>query len=301
MKQALQMLTPPPPSLLCPAAAVTYTYQFSMDGNAVTKSPSELANFKRELQRAFLAGLAEAWTSGPELTDALGALRLGHVSVSHIRAIGGNNNLAADVTLLPPTSTTPEQLSQLALLPPAELLLAAAPLRKDLLSSERTSMPMGVEAARPHTTLNGDAIIGVVIGCVGVVAAILAAVVVVMRRRASTIDARCDGRSSVASDDSEAQAHQALNTAGGGPVVPSDGGAHSAVTMAAAAAAAGDQPSGPAAAAALDEESAECPDCKGEAARGAAAGAATSADGSSNAVVGGSSGVKRGVREEATL
>jgi hypothetical protein len=256
----------------------------------VTKSPSELANFKRELQRAFLAGVVEAWTSGPELSDALGALRLGHVAVSHIRAIGGNNNLAADVTLLPPPSTTSEQLSQLALLPPSELLLSSSALRKDLLSSERLSMPLGVDARRPSRRLSGDAIIGVVIGCVGVLAAILAAVVVVMRRRRSTVDTHCDGRSSVASDDSEAQARQALSTAGGGPVMPSDGGAHSAVmfTAAAGGSSAAGQPSGPAAAAALDKEDSEdCPDltCVGDAAVAAGDG----------------SGVKPGVRETATL
>jgi hypothetical protein len=196
----------------CPAAAVTFTYTFPRDAEAVTGSPVELARFKAELQRAFLAGAVEAWTDGPDLADSLGALRLAHVSVSDIRT-NHNNNLVADVTLLPPYSTSQEQLAQLSLLPPAELLLSSSSLRKDLITGERSTTVAVSAPSAPKKLLSGDAIIGVVIGCVGVLASILAAIVVVVRRRA-TVRA-CISHCS--SDDSEAQARQALSTAGGAP------------------------------------------------------------------------------------
>lgn len=200
--------------LSCPlcAAAMTFTYTFSMDADAVTASPLGLARFKSELQRAFLAGTVEAWTDGPDLADSLGALRLAHVSVSDIRT-NHNNNLIADVTLLPPDNTSHEQLAQLSLLPPAELILSSSSLRKDLMTGERSTAIAVSAPSASRKILGGDAIIGVVVGCVGVLAAILAAVVVVVRRRA-TVRARV---SHCSSNDSEAQARQALSTAGGAP------------------------------------------------------------------------------------
>jgi hypothetical protein len=62
---------------------------------------------------------------------------------------------------------------------------------------------VGATSAFSKRFLSGDAIIGVVIGCVGVLAALLAAVVVVVRRR-GTVRTRGDS-SDCGSDDSEAQ------------------------------------------------------------------------------------------------
>lgn len=62
---------------------------------------------------------------------------------------------------------------------------------------------VGASSAFSKRFLSGDAIIGVVIGCVGVLAALLAAVVVVVRRR-GTVRTRGDS-SDCGSDDSEAQ------------------------------------------------------------------------------------------------
>lgn len=201
----------------CTTAAMSFTYTFSRDGEALFKSPLEAARFRTELQRAFLTGVVEAWTNGPDLADNLGALRLAHVVVTSVRT-NSNGNTIADVTLLPPANTNPEQLAQLSLLPPAELLLSTSNLRKDLISSERSMATGANDSARSHKTLGGDAIIGVVIGCVGVVAAILAAVVVVIRRRA-TVNAR--GSTTTYSDDSESQARMALSAAG---ITPGGGG-----------------------------------------------------------------------------
>lgn len=200
---------------------MTFTYAFDLDGDAITRSPVESMRFRSELQRAFLAGTVEAWSDGPDLADNLGALRLAHVTVSNIRTLPASstssgkddNVVAADVTLLPPVGTTPVQLAQLAVLPPAELLLSSSKLRKELVSSERASLSgVAGEAAPRNKGLGGDVLIGVVIGCVGVFAAILAAAVVIVRRRA-TIKTHAISYS----DDSEAQARQPFSTAGGAP------------------------------------------------------------------------------------
>jgi hypothetical protein len=53
--------------------------------------------------------------------------------------VNANSNLVADVTLLPPKGTSAEQLAQLSLLPPAELLLSSSSLRKDLITAERSN------------------------------------------------------------------------------------------------------------------------------------------------------------------
>lgn len=209
--------------LLCCAATMTFTYTFSLDAPTIIENPTELARFTSELQRAFLAGAVEAWTDGPDLADSLGALRLAHVSVSNIRP-SSSNNLVADVTLVPPPNTSTEQLAQLSLLSPADLILGSSGLRKELVSSERL-MPSTNSASRGSRKIfGGDAIIGVVIGCVGVLAAMLAATVVVIRRR-RTVHASI---SHCSSDDSEAQARCALSTAGGAPSTASD---HHAVTV----------------------------------------------------------------------
>lgn len=207
---------------LISAGAISFSYTFSKGADALLANPVETERFKSEIQRAFLAGVVEAWTNGPDLADTAGALRLAHASVGPIRA-NANNNAIVDVTLLPPTSTTPEQIAQLALLPPAELLAASSAVRKDLVSSERAPTPFVHDQAQHHKLLEGDAIIGVVIGAVGVVAAILAAIVVVVRRRA-TVHARDRGFS----DDSEAQQRQHLSTAGGSPA---SSAVHSVATL----------------------------------------------------------------------
>lgn len=196
---------------------MTFIYTFSMDAAPVIDNSVELARFTSELQRAFLAGTVEAWTDGPDLADALGALRLAHVSVTNIRP-SSSNNLVADVTLTPPPNTSTEQLAQLSLLSPADLIASSSGLRKELVSSERL-MPSTTNASRgSRKIIGGDAIIGVVIGCVGVLAAMLAAAVVVVRRR-RTVHASI---SHCSSDDSEAQVRQALSTAGGAPQTASD-------------------------------------------------------------------------------
>lgn len=195
---------------LISAGAISFAYTFSKDVDALLTNPVESERFKSEVQRAFLAGVVEAWTNGPDLADTAGALRLVHAIVGPIRA--NANNVMIDVTLLPPPSTTPEQIAQLALLPPAELLAASSAVRKDLVSSERASASAVHDQAQQHKLLEGDAIIGVVIGAVGVVAAILAAIVVVVRRRATV-----HARNRIFSDDSEAQARQHLSTTGGSP------------------------------------------------------------------------------------
>lgn len=72
------------PPLFAPAASLTYTYTFQLDGESTINSPLGSSRFRSELQRAVLAGTVEAWSEGPDMADTLGALRLAHVEVGGI-------------------------------------------------------------------------------------------------------------------------------------------------------------------------------------------------------------------------
>jgi hypothetical protein len=206
-------------------AAMVYTFTFALDPQLTVNNAEELASFKAELQRAVLAGLAEQWSEGaPALSDASGALHLGYVAVNSVRAAG---DVVASVSVLPPEGTSAAALKQLSALPPRDLVSASSSLRPSLLSGERSTDALA--AARSHATagagskqLRGDAIIGVVVGCVGMMAAIVASVIVLLKRRRVTTkrpEQQQDNTLATAlkgdSDDGSASSAAASSSAGG--------------------------------------------------------------------------------------
>jgi hypothetical protein len=169
--------------------AQLYTYAFSLDYRALSASDNVTTDFKSQLQKAFLAGVAGAWTDGPSLADANGALKLAYVLVSNFRpgSVVGNarssGSVVADVYFTPPKGTTQQQLRQLASKAPGEFISSSSKLQEHLLGAEFLGQS-AAGAGRSRRPLGPGGIAGIVTGVVLSAVAGLALALLLVRWRA---------------------------------------------------------------------------------------------------------------------
>jgi hypothetical protein len=169
--------------------AQLYTYAFSLDFRTLSASDKTLNDFKTQLQKAFLAGVAGIWTDGPTLADPNGALKLAYVLVANVRpgSVVGNarssGSVVADVYFTPPKGTTQQQLRQLASKAPGELISSSSKLQGLLLGADFLGQSAAAAGGRKQA-LGPKSIAGIVTGVVLAAVAVVSLALFLVRWRA---------------------------------------------------------------------------------------------------------------------
>lgn len=166
--------------------AQLYTYTFNLDYRSLSDNDRAMADFKQQLQKAFLAGVAGVWEDGPSLADSTGALKLAYVLVANVRpgsvvsSARSAGSVLVDVYFTPPKGSTPLQLQKLADLAPADLISSSSTLQLHLLSGELVKQ----YSKDYHKSMAAGAIAGIAVTVTVVVTAAVLLALMLPRWRA---------------------------------------------------------------------------------------------------------------------